>query len=401
MWFDGNVSFLAQSLAVRGAPDAKITPFKPMANGMVFDARFFDGVMANNAAMDGAYQYNAYSMYRFQADGANADVFAALDFFDLTPDEVRSVTLNDFMSDNPDRQAMALMQIFPNMLLFEKTAFGFVRYVVGSNQPWAVDENGIITAGQDFSFDMLPAVNAGLQKLQGFNAPMGLPADYPWYPPVDTKDQVVSMKVPDGTLIKMFLGMQGAALPPEQQEAFFAAIANYPAYSNGITLGGHGVRPKEQALGANFRCVDCHGSGGVMDHKVPVTKTVARDVPGMGTLQFPVYRWKYYNMHALTDLGVTTTDDDVAAGNVDVDIAGNTTYVRPSDKTIVVNYLNPAGESSYVPAGHTDALAGTGLSASDLTLEGGSWLPVLEPDVKLVPNYQVLGYTAEELFFLD
>ena len=54
----------------------------------------------------------------------------------------------------------------------------------------------------------------------------------------------------DGTLIKMFLGMQGAALPPEQQEALFAATANYPAYSNGITLGGHGVRPKEEALGA-------------------------------------------------------------------------------------------------------------------------------------------------------
>ena len=87
MWFNGSVSFLAQSLAVRGATGAKITPFKPMANGMVFDARFFGGELANNSAAGGAYQYNAHSMYRFQAGGANADIFSALDFLDLTPDE--------------------------------------------------------------------------------------------------------------------------------------------------------------------------------------------------------------------------------------------------------------------------------------------------------------------------
>ncbi len=43
MWFNGSTSFLAQSLAIRGAPNAKITPFKPMANGMVMDGRFFKG----------------------------------------------------------------------------------------------------------------------------------------------------------------------------------------------------------------------------------------------------------------------------------------------------------------------------------------------------------------------
>ena len=49
VWFNGGTSFLAQTLAVRGSLNAKIYPFKPMANGMVFDARFFDGDYINNA----------------------------------------------------------------------------------------------------------------------------------------------------------------------------------------------------------------------------------------------------------------------------------------------------------------------------------------------------------------
>lgn len=402
MWFDGSVSFLAQSLAIRGAPGAKITPFKPMANGMVFDARFFKGAMTANAAdAPPEAMYNAYSMYRFQTGGSNADIFAALDFFDLTPDEARGITLADFMSTNPDRQAMALMQIFPNMILFDKNSFDIVRYVVGSGSPWDADGDGYVDLGSKFSIDMLAAANNGLRAFQGFNAPMGLPADYEWYPPFDTADEVISMKVPDGTLIKMFLGMQGAALPADEQEAFFAKVANYPAYSNGITLGGHGVRPKEEALGAAFTCVDCHASGGVMDHHVPVTNTVTRDVPGMGTLQFPVYRWRYYNLHALTDLGLATQDEDVVAGTADVDVYGDIAYRRESDNTIVVNYLNPAGEGSFRAADDADSLAGTGLSTADLTTGGGSWMPALEPDVRMVPNYEVLGYTADELLFFD
>ena len=58
-------SFLAQTLAVRGSPNAKIAPFKPMANGMVFDARFFRGDNLFNAVQS---PYNAYSMYRFFAN---------------------------------------------------------------------------------------------------------------------------------------------------------------------------------------------------------------------------------------------------------------------------------------------------------------------------------------------
>ena len=70
MWFDGQTSFLAQSLAIRGAPNAKITPFKPMANGMVMDGRFFNGETQTNEA---GFPYNKYSMYRFFANAEDCD----------------------------------------------------------------------------------------------------------------------------------------------------------------------------------------------------------------------------------------------------------------------------------------------------------------------------------------
>lgn len=401
VWFDGRVSFLAQPLAVRGTPGAKITPFKPMANGMVFDARFFDGDMVANDAMGGAYQYNAHSMYRFLAGGSNANVFAALDFLDLTPDEARQVTLDDFQSPDMNRQAMALMQIFPNLVYFDKVTFDLVRYATGSTSPWDANHDGWVDSGVPFYYDMLTAANMGLRKFQGFNVPMGLDASYEWYPSFTDNHQLITMKVPDGTLIKMFLAMQGMALPPEEQPDFFAAIANYPAYSNGITLGGHGVRPKEQALGAAYACDDCHSAGGVFDTPVPVTNTEQRDVPGMGTFEFPLYHWKYYNFRKLTDLGLATEDNDVVAGTADVDVAGDTTYIRESSRTFVVNYLNPAGEGSYRAADDAESLDGTGLTADDVSFNGGEWLPVLEPDVRMVPTYEMLGFTTDELYFLD
>ena len=349
MWYDGRVSFLAQSLAVRGAEGAKITPFKPMGNGMVFDARFFDGEMASNEAMGGAYQYNAHTMYRFMTGGANADVFAALDFLDITPEEARNITLNDFMSDNPDKQAMAMMQIFPNLVYFDKVTFDLVRYVTGSDSPWDADKDGYVDADVAFYYDMFAAANAGLRKFMGFNAPMGLDAAYEWYPAFDDEHELITMKVPDCTLIKMFLGRQGASLPAEQQAAFFAAIANYPAFSNGVTLGGHGVRPKEEALGADFSCASCHAAGGVMDTPVPVTNTELRDVPGMGSLEFPVYRWKYYNFRGLTTLGLSVNDEDLAAGDASVDIDGDDTYVLASSRDVRGQLHEPGGRRLVPP----------------------------------------------------
>jgi len=68
MWFNGSTSFLAQSLATRDSVNAMIAPFKPMANGMVMDARFFLGLTAVNKA---GFPYNKYSMYRFFAQAIN------------------------------------------------------------------------------------------------------------------------------------------------------------------------------------------------------------------------------------------------------------------------------------------------------------------------------------------
>jgi len=395
MWFDGGASFLAQSLAVRGMPNAKITPFKPMANGMVFDARFFNGVMMQNAA--GA-DYNAYSMYRFFADGHNAEAFSALGMLGMTPDDVRHVTLDGFQSPDPDVQAMAMMQIFPNLVYFNKGNFGYEHYLIHSGSPLDANGDGIIDVGQNFMFDMFTASNAGLAQFQGFNGPMGFPPSYQWYPPFDDMSQVISMKVPDGSLIKMFMQMKAASLPPDQQAPFLAAVDNYPAYSN-VTLGGHGVLPKEQALGANWSCVQCHGPNGIMAQPVPVTQKVATDMGAMGTVELPRYQWKYYNVHRLVDLGLTTQNEAVVAGTANVDIAGNTDDVRTSDDPFVLNWFMPNDPSGYRPPDDTSSLSGTSLHPGDLTWNGGAWMPVLEPVVDYVPNYRVLGYEESEIIW--
>jgi hypothetical protein len=393
-WFNGGTSFLAQSLAARGMPNAKITPFKPMANGMVFDARYFSGATVDNDVAP----YNAHSMYRFFANGNNAEAFYALDMLDMTPGEVRSVTMADFQNADPEVQTMALMLIFPNLVYFDKANFGYEHYLAASGSSWDGNADGVIDAGQNFLFDMLAAANSGLRQFQGFNGPMGFPADYQWYPPFDSVDQLISMKLPDGSLMKMFLQMQAAALPPEQQAPFLAAVANYPAFSN-ITLGGHGVLPSEQALGAGADCMACHGTGGVLSQAHPVTRKIPTDLGPMGTVELPVYVWKYYNVHELVDLGLAAQNEDVVAGSADVDIHGDSTYVRMSAEAFVVNWFAPNDPSGYRPADDSSALSGTGLSAADLTWSGGPWMPVLEPITDLLPNYAILGYEPGEILW--
>ena len=401
MWFDGNVSFLAQSLAVRGMPGAKITPFKPMANGMVFDARFFSGEMANNEAMGGAYQYNAHSMYRFQAGGANADIFYALDFFDLTPEEVRNVTLDDFQSPDPDRQAMALMQIFPNMVLFDKVTFDLVRYTTGSNSPWDANDDGYVDAGVPFYYDMLAAGNNGLRAFQGFNAPMGLDPTYEWYPAFADESELITIESARRHAhqdVPRHAGHDAAARAA-------AGLLRRHRQLSGLLKRHHARRPRRAAQGAGTRGRPrLHRlptpPAARWTHLVPVTNTEVR-VMGSQQFEFPVYRWKYYNVHALTDLGLATTDEDIVAGTADVDVHGNATYVQESSRTFVVNYMAPAMEGSYRAADDADSLAGTSLTADDMAWNGGSWMAVLEPDVRFVPNYEVLGYTADEILFLD
>jgi hypothetical protein len=394
MWFNGGTSFLAQSLAVRGMPNTKITPFKPMANGMVFDARYFDGDMMTNAA--GAL-YNAHSMYRFFANGNNAEVFAALDMLDMAPQAVREVTLNGFFSPDPDVQTMALMQIFPNLVYFDKAGFGYEHYMTRTGSIYDANGDGLIDSGQDFHFDMFQAANGGLMQFAAFNGPMGFPRDYSLYPAFGSVDDVISMKLPDGSLIKMFLQMQAAALPPEHQQPFLSAVANYPSFSN-ITLGGHGVLPAREAIGARS-CGECHSEDGVLSTPHPVGRKVPVDMGPMGTLEMPVYHWRYYHLQNLVELGLGTTCEDIAAGIADVDIDGDDTCVRAGTTTFVLNWFAPNAPDGYRPAHDASSLAGTGLTADDLTTSGGKWMPVLEPVVDYKPNYEILGYRKSEVIW--
>ena len=77
-----------------------------------------------------------------------------------------------------------------------------------------------------------------------------------------------------------------------------------------------------------------------------------------------------------------------------VDIDGNTKYVRDSGSSFVLNWFAPNDPTGYRPADDATALEGTGLTADDLTWNGGHWMPVLEPVVDLKSNLEVLGYPA-------
>jgi hypothetical protein len=464
MWFNGSTSFLAQSLAIRDAPNAKITPFKPMANGMVMDGRFFKGEYLTNEA---DVPYNAYSMYRFYANAAdcdnlqlpgmepfvcgddgkygNAEVFSALgllgtvedNFFNIivqgqTPEEVRTTTLYDLMAmDRPDVQTMAMMQAFPNLMNFSKTAYGYEHYLVSSalaGSPADQDGNGVIDEFAPYLFKMFDndpgnpgAVNAGLMEFKGFNQPMFLPPDYDWYPPFEDVSDVATMKLPDGKFMKLFLGMQlqMAGVPLEMIQQL---IGSYPSFSNGVTLGGHGVMPDPQqnALGSGGRyggCQQCHVEGGVLETQVPVTKEQYVPTP-MGMAAMPVYKWKYYNIHQIIHLGLTTSNEDVVEGVADIDIAGDDVYVRESAQEMVLNWFQPSiceGVTGspvvcFLSADSEAALAGTGLTAADLTWEAEAceqgadcqmpeWMPVLEPVTDPTPNYAVLGYNRDEVIW--
>jgi hypothetical protein len=475
MWFDGSTSFLAQSMAVRSSPNAKIVPFKPMANGMLMDGRYFKGEKLTNEAN---FDYNAYSMYRFYAnaedcnnlqlpgmepfvcseDGkyGNAEVFTALGLLGTvednfgniiiqgqTPEDVRKTTVIDLLAmDRPDMQTMAMMQVFPNLMNFSKTAYGYEHYLVSSvlaGTAADTDGNGVIDEAAPYLFKMYDddprnpgAVNAGLMEFKGFNQPMYLPSSYDWYPLFESISDGATMKLPDGKFMKLFLGMKilMGVLPVDTTEQTLNEViaqltGNYPAFSNGVTLGGHGIvpNPQQNALGSGGRfggCQQCHVEGGVLESKVPVSKE--QEVPTLfGMLRgMPVYKWKYYNISELINLGLTTSNEDVVAGDADIDIDGNATFVRESAREMVLNWFQPGtcaedGEidgsepvECFLPADSDAALAGTGLDGDDLTWATETceaacvipeWMPVLEPVTSPVPNYAVLGYARDEVIW--
>ncbi len=456
MWFNGSTSFLAQSLATRDSDAAKIAPFKPMANGMVMDSRFFRGLTMKNKAGE---LYNRFSMYRFFANAANctnegidpsicgddglygnADAFTALGLLGtvkdrdgnvivqgLTPEETRKMRLSDLMDmSDPSKQAMAMMMAFPNLMNFSKAAYGYEHYLVSSafaGTEADADGDGIIDRTAPFQFDMYGAVNAGLDQFKGFNVPMYLPTDYEWYPKFGNWSNVATMKLPDGSFMKLFLTMQLMQQypDPEMQGLIQQWVGNYPAFSNGVTLGGHGVapNPEENALGASVGgtdtgCFDCHGAGGILDNPVPVTDKVLVDVPfpfPMNMAEMPVWRWVYYKARGIVKLGLRTADEDVAAGTADIDIDGDEFYVKTSANRMVLNWFTPGapltangqplagGYGTFTRPDDPWALEGTGLRRGSLTWFGGAWMPVLEPVTTAAPNYAVLGYTRDEVIY--
>lgn len=393
VWFDGGTSFLAQTLSVRTTPNAKITPFKPMGNGMIFDARFFAGTQALNAAN---VPYNAYSMYRFFANGNNAEVFSALGMIDMAPADVRNVSLADFSNPSRDAQAMALMLLFPNLVYFDKATFGYEHYLTRNGSPFDANGDGIVDFNTALTADLLAAANAGLQRFAGFNAPMGLPATYEWYPAFTQPSDLISMKLPDGSEIKMFLQMQANQLPEPQRTEMLSAVQYYPSFSQ-ITLGGHGVAPKARTIGATG-CRECHAPNGILARPVPVGRRTPTNLGPMGTIELPVYQWKYYHVRNLIDLGLTVQCEDILAGTANVDVDGNTTYLRESSNQFVVNWFAPETPGGYRRADDATALAGTSLTANDLTWNGGAWMPVLEPVTDMVPNWQVLGLPSSVIW---
>ena len=321
---------------------------------------------------------------------------------------------------DPNKQTMAFMQAFPNLMNFSKSDYKYEHYLVstalaGSDED--KDGNGIIDRKAPFLFDMLSAVNAGLEQFKGFNVPMFLPPAYDWYPKMESVSDVATMKLPDGSDMKILLAMQlqqqGLTMEQIQQ-----LIGSYPAFSNGVTLGGHGVAPdpRKNALGGqgfNRGCQACHGPGGVLESPVPVTDKVLVDLPfpePMNMAEMPVWVWNYYNVGRIIDLGLRTKNENVVSGKADIDIADDRTYVRTSSQKMILNWLAPsasptlngipvAGYTGMQPGDNPLVLKAAGLKSKQLTWNGGQWMPVLEPVTRSAPNYAVLGYRRDEILF--
>ena len=134
----------------------------------------------------------------------------------------------------------------------------------------------------------------------------------------------------------------------------------------------------------------------------------------MGMAQMPVYHWVSYNMHNTLNLGLKTQNEDVVAGTADIDIADEPTtsaLVRKSSKKMVINWFDPTGQLTlagvpisggyrpFTAANENWSRYGTRLRASDLTWNGGEWMPVLEPVTTTAPNYAILGYAPEEVIW--
>jgi hypothetical protein len=392
MPFSGLTSFLAQSVPITnnnpmmtgGEPIApKVFPFKTIINPLPFDGRFFGiGVDSVDNDSDGINDYSMFAAMRMFADQYKALGFMDADFdftaFAVDPSTGMLATtwpMND--PAFPSYASMAQMAAFPNMLFFDKYTFGYNWYQnlqtladAGKIEQWDAEYRPLAVK------DMRMAVQVGMSRLldmmvqMGFTAPEGMSVDimkamYGKYdadtnPYGITEDQLVVMAAPPGSEMQMMLQqMKDAGLTDISD----TLIQNYPAWSNGVTLGGHGVRGDEALL-----CTDCHSEeegANVFDQKV--------EVPAYGDNGMPLMQWAFYSAELL---------DEAEAGRIVEDVvqAGYVLNGTPFEMGI-----------SFRTAGQ---------DAADLGITyglGGDYLAVLTPVTRLVSNWKVLGYSDSRI----
>lgn len=400
MPFSGLTSFLAQSVPITNnnpmmtggaAIEPKIFPFKTIINPLPFDGRFFGvGVESVDRDGDGINDYSMFAamkMFELQYK-ALGFMDTNFDFDAFRVDGATGMVVTTWPATDPafpSYAAMAQMAAFPNMLFFDKYTFGHNWYqdlgeLADPNGDGDTSDSKIQLWDADYRplavKDMRKAVEVGMTRLidmmvqMGFQPPAGVTIDmmkgmYGKHDPATnpygfTDDQLVVMAAPPGSEMQLMLQqMKDAGLADISD----TLIQNYPAWSNGVTLGGHGVR-RDQAL----FCADCHtteAGANVFDQMV--------EVPSYGANGRPLMQWMFYSKQLI---------DLAEAGQVVADVE----------------------QSGYTVAGTPFEMGGTFRTASqDAAALGitygleGDYLAMLTPVTHLVSNWKVLGYTDERI----
>ncbi len=373
MPFSGLTSFLAQSIPLpnpglldnNGQPtQPRIFPFKTIINPMPFDGRFFGiGLEGSPMGPDGINMYSMFAAMRMFADQYKALGFMDADF-DFGAFQVDgqtgmvTTTVPPTDPKYPSYAAMTQMAQFPNLLFFDKYTFGYNWY---QNLQTLADQGKITTWDETgpaarplAAKDMRRAVAVGMGRLldmmlqMGFDpGAFGMTAEQMkgMYANL-TEDQLVVMAAPPGSEMQAMLQQMG-----------YANWSNYPAYSNGVTLGGHGVQ-KESAL----FCADCHEPGGVFDQPV--------EVPTYGTNGMPLFHWEFFSRELLAK---------AEAGEVVANVEDAGYLLKGGDFEMGITFETASQAAASL--GITFGLA-------------GDYLAVLTPTTRMATNWAVLGYSA-------
>ena len=164
----------------------------------------------------------------------------------------------------PSLQTMAMMQAFPNLMNFSKSGYKYEHYLVSTELANCPRTRTAMASWTRIPLSCstcsAPSTRAW-RSSRASTPPCSCRPTYDWYPPLDDVEDVATMKLPDGSFMKLFLSMGiqqqlMEQLPQDQWTRFRdypGAVGNYPAFSNGVTLGGHGIapNPKQNALGGS------------------------------------------------------------------------------------------------------------------------------------------------------